>query len=209
MTMKNMHLLFFAAMLWILAVVPGVASASNYEITPIFGYTFGGEFQDSVTGTTLDVKDNPNYGIILDINTTPDAQIELYYSVQPTQLKADNGLFTGNPQFDLDIHYIHLGGTYGVGTEKLKPYVVASVGATYMDPKGTGHNSETRFSMSLGGGVKYFLTEHIGLRLEGRGFGTVFGDSAAAFCANGACAIALKGDLFLQFIVNAGVIIAF
>src|SRR6185312_10105091 len=201
-------LLFFAAMVWMAAVMPGVALAANYEITPILGYTFGGEFEDSVTGTTLDVKDNAHYGIILDINTTPDAQIELYYSVQPTQLKADTGLFTGNPQFDLDIHYIHLGGTYGENIGKVKPYVVASVGATYMDPKGAGHDSETRFSFSLGGGVKYFLTEHVGLRLEGRGFGTFFDNSSALFCTNGACAVAVHGDLFWQFIVNAGVIIA-
>lgn len=209
MSLKNIPLRFFVAMVCMAAVVPGVALAADYEITPILGYTLGGEFEDSVTGTTLNVDDNPNYGIILDINTTPDAQIELYYSIQPTQLKADSGLFVGNPQFDLDIHYIHLGGTYGVGTEKVKPYVVATVGATYMDPKGAGYDSDTRFSMSLGGGVKYFLTDHIGLRLEARGFGTYFGDNAAAFCINGTCAITLQGNLFLQFMATAGMIIAF
>jgi len=207
--MKKIYLLSFTAMVWMSALVPGVVRASDFEIVPIIGYSLGGGFEDSVTGTQLEVDDSTHYGIILDFKDTPVTQIELYYSLQPTRLKSDGGALVGNPLFDMDIHYIHVGGTYMAEDEKVKPYVVGTFGATYMDPKKAGLDSETRLSMSLGGGVKLFMTDRIGLRLEGRGFGTYFGNSSAAFCGSGKCAISMEGDLFFQFTANAGLIIAF
>jgi hypothetical protein len=57
--------------------------------------------------------------------------------------------------------------------------------------------------------VKLFATDRIGLRLEGRWFGTFFNGSGSAFCSSGACAINLEGDVFSQFVANAGLIVAF
>jgi len=191
------------------AFFPLPAFAGNYEITPFVGYTAGGEFSDSETGTTLKVDETSNYGIMVDIKQDEQTQIELYFSRQATRLKTDSGPFTGEPLFDLDIEYYHVGGTYGTGTGKVKPFMVGTLGATHMDPKGAGLDSETKLSLSLGGGVKLFATDRVGLRLEGRWFGTLFNGSGSAFCSSGACAIHVEGDLFSQFVANAGLIIAF
>ena len=39
-----------------------------------------------------------------------------------------------------------------------------------------GAAAENKFSGSIGGGVKIFLTDNIGLRFEGRGFWTLLDD---------------------------------
>ena len=137
------------------------------------------------------------------------SQIELYFSHQATQLKTDSGPFTGSPLFDLDIDYYHLGGTYGVDEGKVRPFVVGTVGVTHMVPQGPGLDALTKFSLSLGVGVKLFATDRVGLRLEGRWFGTLFNGSGSAFCTSGACAINVQGDLFSQFVANAGIFISF
>jgi opacity protein-like surface antigen len=192
------------------ALFPISAAAAGFEITPFAGYTWGGQFTDSVTGTTLEVKESNNYGIMLDFNQDPQSQIELYFSRQSSQLRANTSTFTGNPLFDLDIEYYHIGGTYApMDSGKIKGFVAGSLGATHMVPQGAGLDSVTKFSFSLGGGVKLYATEHIGFRLEGRWFGTFFDGSGSAFCTNGACAVNVQGDLFSQFVANAGVIIAF
>jgi len=185
------------------------AKAADFEITPFAGYTWGGEFNDSLTGTKLTIDENTNYGIALDFKQADDSQIELYFSQQATKLKAKSSTFVGNPLFDLDIDYIHIGGTYGDFTGKIKPFMVGTLGVTHMIPKGEGLDSLTKFSLSLGGGVKLFVTDNIGLRLEGRWFGTFFDGSGEAFCTNGACAIKVQGDVFSQFVANAGVVLAF
>jgi hypothetical protein len=158
----------------------------GFEITPL-GYTWGGEFNDSVTGAALKVNETSNYGVMVDINLVninqdEESQVELYFSHQATQLKTDSGTFTGNPLFDLDIDYYHLGGTYGADLGKVKPFMVGTFGVTHMVPQGPGLDSLTKFSLSLGGGVKLFATDRIGLRLEGRWFGTLFNGSGSAFC---------------------------
>lgn len=212
--MRTTRLAAIAAMALIAAFSPLPAIAEDFEITPFAGYTWGGEFTDSVTGTTLKVNETSNYGVMVDINLVNInkdelSQVELYFSHQATQLKTDNGTFTGSPLFDLDIDYYHLGGTYGMDLGKVKPFVVGTLGVTHMVPQGPGLDALTKFSLSLGGGVKLFATNRIGLRLEGRWFGTLFNGSGSAFCTTGTCAINVQGDLFSQFVANAGLIIAF
>jgi opacity protein-like surface antigen len=211
--MKIKIVLFFAVFLIAGAAVSQSARGAGIEITPFAGYTMGGEFDGTNTttaqSTTLKVDETSSYGVMLDFNQADGSQIELYYSRQATRLKAKNDVFSGTDLFDLDISYIHIGGTYGTAQGKIKPFVVGTIGATYMDPKGQGLDSVTKFSLSLGGGAKFFITDRIGLRLEGRWFGTLFNGSGSAFCTNGACAIKVQGDLFSQFVANAGLILAF
>jgi hypothetical protein len=135
--------------------------------------------------------------------------IELYYSRQQTKLRADQGPFVSNPLFDVNVEYFHIGGTYGQATGKVKPFVVGTFGATRMTPTGDGLHAETKFSLSLGGGVKLYLTEHVGIRLDARWFGTFFNGSGSAFCSGGACLINVQGDVLSQYTANAGVVLAF
>jgi opacity protein-like surface antigen len=205
--------LCFAAALIVL-LLPVSAIAADIEVTPFAGYTMGGEFTDAVTGKPLTFDDTSSYGIMVDIKQSVDKEggepwIELYYSRQQTKLRANEGPFFGNPLFDVNIEYFHLGGTYGQATGKVKPFVVGTFGATRMTPTGDGLHAETKFSISLGGGVKLYLTERVGIRLEGRWFGTLFNGSGSAFCSGGACLINVQGDVLSQYTANAGVVLAF
>ena len=198
----------------IATLFPASAIAADVEITPFTGYTTGGEFTDAVTGKSLSFDNTSSYGIMADFKQPLNKEggeswIELYYSRQQTRLRADQGPFFGDPLFDVNIEYYHIGGTYGQATGKVKPFVVGTFGATHMTPKGEGLHSETNFSLSLGGGVKLYLTEHVGVRLDARWFGTFFNGSGSAFCSGGACAINVQGDVFSQFVANAGLIVAF
>ena len=208
--MNAIRTVFFAALVLIAAAAPGYVFASDFEITPFAGYTWGGEFTDATTGNKLTVNENSSYGVMLDFKQTDESQIELYFSRQATQLQSNaSGFYAGTPLFDLNIDYYHIGGTALMGEGKLRPFVVGTIGATYMDPKGAGLDSVTKFSLSLGGGAKILFTDHIGLRLEGRWFGTFFDGSGQAFCSSGQCLIKVQGDVFSQFVANAGIIIGF
>jgi opacity protein-like surface antigen len=209
--MISIRVAFIVTISLVSLVIPAYVYAADFEITPFAGYTWGGDFKDETTGTKLGVDETSNYGIMLDINQNNDSQIELYYSHQSTRLHTEsNGFYAGTPLFDLNINYIHIGGTYGMDSGKVKPFVVGTLGVTYMDPKGEGLDSVTKFSLGLGGGVKIFFTDHLGMRFEGRWFGTLFDGSGEAFCASsGQCLIKVQGDVFSQFVANAGLVFAF
>jgi hypothetical protein len=200
---------FLAVILIVGLAISNLAWAADVEITPFAGYTMGGDFTNAGTGQSLSFDDTSSYGIMLDFKQAEDSWIELYYSRQQTRLKADQGLFVGNPLLDVDVEYYHIGGTYGQATGRVKPFVVGTLGATYMDPKGAGFQSETKFSLSLGGGVKLYATERVGVWLDARWFGTFIGGNGSVFCSGGTCLVNIEGDVLSQLTANAGVILAF
>ena len=182
--------------------------AQNFEVTPFAGYRFGGDFQDSGTGFGLDINDSESYGVVLGINTSPETQIEFMYSHQPTEIKP-TGTFSPTSLTDLDMDYYHLGGSYIWNPKRdLRPFIQASLGATHLNPDRAGLGSETRFSFGFGGGVKYFITKHIGLRLDGRALATVLNSNSAIFCSGG-CTVRVQGSTLWQFEAGLGVIFAF
>jgi opacity protein-like surface antigen len=203
--------MFLGALVLMATAIPGHVFAADFEITPFAGYTWGGEFANTDGSGKLTVKENSSYGVMLDFKQTDESQIELYFSRQATQLESKtSGVYTGtSPLFDLNIDYYHIGGTALMGEGKVKPFLVGTIGATRMAPTGSGLDAVTKFSLSLGGGAKIYFTDRIGLRLEGRWFGTFFDGSGQAFCSSGQCLIKVQGDVFSQFVANAGIIFAF
>jgi opacity protein-like surface antigen len=206
---------FFTVLLIAGIAMASPAGAAGVEITPFAGYTGGGDFTNVNTGQSLSFDETSSYGILLGFKQAPDpkqpgtAWLELYLSRQQTKLRANQSFFTGSPSLNVDVEYYHIGGTYGQAEGKVQPFVAGTLGATRMAPQQYGLSAETMFSLTLGGGVKVYLTEHVGLRLEGRWLGTLVNGSGGVFCSNGACLVTVQGNVLSQYTANAGVILAF
>lgn len=214
MSRRVSHLLWLALLL-----VPAVSSAADrgrFELTPTVSYTFGGEIDASETEVfdfDLEADDSPSFGITFGIPVASWAQVELLASRQSTDLEFDSGLFGIDQGIaDFDVSYYHVGGLFTWGTGQIFPFVVASAGVTELSPDIRGASSETRFSMSFGGGVKIFFTDNIGLRLEGRGFWTALDDYDSYdydYCCGYGCYCDYEyGSDFTQMQASAGLIFA-
>ena len=118
-----------AAISLVLALMPAVStSAHAVEIAPFTGHRYGGGFQDTYTLTNLEIADNASFGVLLDFDSEPDKQIEVFLSRQNAQISTA-GTFTGNPLFDLTIDYIHIGGIYmPPDFEQVRPFVSGTFG---------------------------------------------------------------------------------
>ena len=163
--------------------LPSLAHAGGngrFELTPTASYNFGGTIEgenDGFFDFDLEARESSAFGITFDIPLAPWVQLEFLASRQATELEFDDGLF-GAPTgvADIDISYYHVGALFHWGRGQIHPFVVASLGVTDLSPDIPGASNETRFSASFGGGVKIFFNEHVGVRLEGRGFFTVLDD---------------------------------
>lgn len=175
-------------------------SQARVELTPFTGYQFGGEVEDFTTGATLKFKETSNFGFILGFGEEGSGiQTEVYFSRQETEIEG-SGAFSAASLFDLDVDYYHIGGSVIVNeTEKLQPFVAASLGVTHFRPGASGVSSETKFSLGIGGGVKYFVSDRVGLRAEARAMGTFIDHEAAAFCEEGNCLVVGRSEVMLQF----------
>lgn len=186
--------------------------AYRFELTPQVQYRFGGTLSgedNAITNVDLDVNDGEGFGVTFDIPLSRNVQLELLASRQATELRFDQGLFGGNTDVaDIDLTYLHAGILFQGGNRDVNPFFVASAGATRLDPDVPGADSETRFSVSLGGGVKVFFNEHVGMRFEGRGFWTALNGGNNDSCDRYSCWDDYNDNDLSQGMASAGVIIA-
>jgi opacity protein-like surface antigen len=186
----------------------GAAAEPVWEITPFLGYHIGGGFEDNTTGVGLDADEGAAFGLIVGYPQTTDSRYELFYGFQRTRLVSE-GTFGGEPVLDLDIHYLHIGGSYRYPEGKVHPFVSGGLGATHFAPSGDGSGSKTYFSLSLGGGVVVPVSGRVALRFEGRGFLTILPESTTVFCVSSggaACLVNVQGDTFGQFMLLGGLV---
>ena len=178
------------------------AYAQDYEITPYIGWRTSSSLEDVETGETIDLKETDSFGIILSMKKNQDTNYDFLFSRQNTELKSSTVTES------LRIDYYHLGGTIFYDYDKLHPFVSGGLGATHISPANDAFSSETKFSLSVGGGLKFPLTQNVGLRLEARGYGTVVSSGGTIMCSGG-CVAKFTGSLYMQFEALAGLSIAF
>ena len=80
---------------------------------------------------------------------------------------------------DLDIDYFLGTMIWNFGHEHWVPFFSFGAGVAHLVPhvEPVHSTADTRFTMTLGGGVKYFFDRHFGMRFEGRYYGTSLPDN--------------------------------
>ena len=181
--------------------------APKLEISPNYGYRFGGDVQNSLTGKTYDFQDAPAYGLTLDYAPEPDSggRLELMWSRQDSSLNL--GGLNGVGKVNMTIDQIEIGGSMETSGKHLHEYVSVLLGASYYQPQ--NYDTDLAFGLSIGGGVKYFFTKNIGLRADLRGFCTFVDTSSAFITHNGNTLVAFSGSTIWQGQATLGLSIAF
>ncbi len=180
--------------------------AADFEFIPFVGHRFGGSLEHLDTGETTDFDAANSFGFILGRAASDTTRYELLYSHQESGL-ADTT--DPNNAFGLEINYLHLGGTVDITRDRFTPFVSGGLGMTHLRPAGFGLEDETGFSLSLGGGLKWYPTNSLGLRLEVRGYGTVSDGSGSLFCNDINCDLRFSGNMMSQFETNLGLVFRF
>lgn len=182
--------------------------ATLFEVTPFIGWMAGGGFEDPATNDDRDIEDDTSFGIFLNVMAdVPERQYELLYAKQSSTVE-------GAAPIDLDVHYLQIGGTVAYPqSQYVIPYFGATVGAARFTPDVAGLDDETKISFSIGGGIKFPITDHIGIRFDARAFITLLEDDTEIFCVSeppsGTCSIKPKSDTFLQYTGSLGLSVAF
>lgn len=183
------------------------AGDMHMDITPFFTQRADGGFRDA-SKNDLNVTAKSGLAVALGWPASEHgAEYELLYSRQNT--KTD-----GAAPIDLKIEYLQIGGTAVIGDESshVVPYAAGGLGATRFSPGISTLTQETRWAVSLGGGVRIPVVKHVQIRLEARGYLTWLNGSSNLFCNSGAstsCALNAKGQTFFQYEALGGVTFGF
>jgi opacity protein-like surface antigen len=171
-------------MLVVLALAAGPVQAQNQKVE-ISG-TGGWTFSDGVSGDPLllpgvgtfdriDPKDAFSWGVRLGFMVTPNVEIGALYNQQSTKLQIGG---TETIELgDMSVHNYHGYFAYNFGETDAaaRPYLLLGLGATQFGAvSATAGNAQreiggtTKFSPTLGAGLKVYPGKSVGFRLEGR-----------------------------------------
>jgi opacity protein-like surface antigen len=175
------------------------------EITGFAGYRMGGQFDvnDPTTGNddSVDLQDSGSWGVDIGIYRDATSFYELLYSQQSSDLDS------GDPTIkraDVNVEYFQFGGTimYPYDDNWFVPYLSLTIGATRLDVQGAGSKSDTRFSGSLGGGVRIPISENFSMTAGLRGYLTAVDSNSEFLCVgtggSANCLIRSSGSAFFQ-----------
>jgi len=194
-----------AALATVLSLCGEPLAAQGVEIAPFGGYRFGGDFFELLAARPVDLDGAISLGVAVDIPFTEETQFEAIFTRErATILLAAAPALSTTSTVD---HWL-AGGLTELGNGRVRPFLTGLVGLTRYAGE---TDSELRFAVSAGGGVKLFPQSHIGLRLDGRAFTTIIDANARAYtCApNTTCLLALHADLVWQAEFTTGLVIRF
>lgn len=177
-------------------------SAAHLEIGPMGGWRFGGTFDDS-TGRTYTAEPSGSWGGVMDIYGSPDAALEVLFSRQESSVRSDGSL----PvllNYTLD-HY-QIGGLKEYEGERLRPFLAGLLGWSHAK---AGNQSSDFFSVTLGGGAKYYFTSWLGVRTDLRCHLMFTNSAVAASSGPSGGSVSFAGEVFAQGEVAGGIFLAF
>jgi hypothetical protein len=207
--MSHRHAAWLTTCLVLLASTPATADQTTVQVVPFAGFRAGGSLEDSETGDSRDIEEAGNFGVALELRYGRENRWwQLWYSRQGTEIRTPDGAL------DLDVEYLHLGGTAPINDEgRVHSFVSGGIGATRLTPGGAGLDDTVAFSGSLGLGLSIPVSERVAFRIEARGYLTLVDSDTSIFCRSnfgeGACLIVASGSTLLQAEVTAGVAFGF
>jgi len=184
---------------------PSSLRAQTLEVAPFGGYRFGGDLYEVYTGTPLDIDGGPTVGGLFDVFLEPGLSVTFLYAHQQAGIQGEVRPGVGVTWPTLSVDHWHVGGTQAFGTGKVQPLLTGTLGLTRF---GSNGDSEVRFSMAAGGGVKLMPTRHVGVRLDGRVYAVIADAATVGVCAQ-RCLIGVDASIVWQAEFTAGLVFAF
>ncbi len=142
------------------------------EITPTVGYRLGGTastiYSDYIE--SLEVSPALSFGMTLEYAISRKAFLEFIWSHQDTELKLNWRQTPPAGYSDrlthLNVDTFQIGGLwmFGRGGDSFRPYLDFLLGMSILTPA-PQFSTLTRFSGSIGGGAKYYISDAMGFRL--------------------------------------------
>ena len=186
---------------------PSTVAAQAVEVTPFGGYRLGGDFFELVTEQPVDLDGAPALGVVVDVPLSNGFQIEGLFTHQEAHISVPARLFGPSKRWRVSVDHWQGGGLQEFDSGRARSFLTGMLGLTRYATDG---DSEIRFTVSAGGGVKLFPLPRIGLRLDGRVFATFVEGNADFFaCTPGICLITLDANVVWQAEFTTGVVVRF
>ena len=138
------------------------------EITPMIGYHLAGGM--GADEGDIDIDDSMTYGLFLSFTDLPGGfSLDLSYTRADSTLNfAASDADYSNTSFGIASNYMMLGVNKDFLENKFRLFIGADIGAAWFDSKDPSVSDAWFFALDLKGGAKFYFSDKLGIRLQGR-----------------------------------------
>lgn len=216
MKIKKISVLLIAGLI-ALSILHSKPLFSQVELTPFVGYMMNGK--TTFIEGQLKLSDNISYGVILGIPVRHGVIAELSYTRSESRASWNPyfgyGYYYPETEFGVNINFFQVGAIKELEiNDNVDGFGGLTLGAGYYNTTEQHIQDLWRFVFGLKAGIKYFFSESIGIRLQGRMLFPLYGGGAGVYCGVGSggssCGLSVGGTaLILQGDLSAGIIFRF
>ena len=200
------------ALLMLLAIAPAAHSSPSrpIQLTPFYGWRWGGTVQDYYTGTKLHMDAAPSFGGVLSVATSQATWAEFTYDRQSSKVKVDP-IYYPRGEIKMAIDHYMIGGTREAISMNpdIHPFVGGMMGWTHFSSPEGQFTGFDKFSMGVDLGVKIMPNPKMGFRLDGRGFVTLVSGGSSWYVGTGGGGAYWSGSALWQGEVTGGLVLNF
>ena len=178
------------------------------QIIPYYGWQWGGDISTYEGEIEFDAEDS--FGGMIDIPVSvKNSMVELSYIRQNTNAYL-NRYASGRREdlFPVSIEYFQAGGVYEqrYSQGKVAPFGLTSLGAVRMAPQHVTYDDYWAFAITVGVGIKTYLSDRLGLRVQIKAEIPLLFSSGGVWCGTGGCSAGISGTGTIQGNVGGGLI---
>jgi opacity protein-like surface antigen len=167
----RLALLFLSPLLWAQTPTPKIIfiepNPDIIELDPFGGLSAFGD----VTSASEKLAKGGTAGGRAAFNFSKHFSLEANYNFMVNNVQVGTRSYFGNQAQSFAIDPVY---NFTPRGSRVRPYITAGIGPTWFAPTKQARaqaavNSSTEFAFNYGGGMKYHLSPHLGLRLDARG----------------------------------------
>jgi hypothetical protein len=165
--MKNLKIaVILIIAITLITAVPVRLKAQHLEFGPFAGYETSGKVYTSLGYLRVDY--GVNYGGTISFGLDEDAQFEFSYNHMNSTLSLDNGehIINSTP-VNVDYYMFGLVGAQRLG-DRFLPFYGGALGWVHYGTPSEKYNNESLFGINISGGMKFLITERIGIKVQAR-----------------------------------------
>lgn len=192
------------------------AFSQNVEVTGYAGYQFNGGLDLSTSlFRRIEVENSTNYGLSAGYLVGEHYGVEFQWNhtkadtfAQPAGGGSDIKVFALNQDQYMGNFLFH----FTDREAKLRPFAFFGLGASHLAPDRSGVNSTTRFAFSLGGGAKYNISKHFGVRGQAKWSPTYITTTDGGYWCDpfwGGCWVVGNDHYLHEFDISGGITFRF
>lgn len=139
--------------------------AQEIELNGFAGWQLGGTAR--LYDGDFRINDAMNYGGKIAVGMSSTTFAEISYMRADTEGRFFPFIGQPSEMVPFSSNYIHVGGLQEVDFGPVSPFATLGLGLAVWSPKTSALNSKTQFSFTFGAGLKIWLTDFLGIRLQG------------------------------------------